>query len=107
MALFIVRHHHEPGRCPATDPYMGATLLNYLSRPNVRKHGVSIQSEAIVGGEHTLYMVVESSDEAHVREFIQPFALAGSVDVYPASTCAGVVASGGCGAARPAVDTAM
>jgi hypothetical protein len=33
MALFIVRHQHEPDRCPATDPYMGATLLNYLSRP--------------------------------------------------------------------------
>ena len=107
MALFIVRHQHEPDRCPATDPYMGATLLNYLSRPNVRKHGVSIQSEAIVRGEHTLYMVVESSDEAHVREFMQPFAMAGSLDVYPASTCAGVVASGGCGAAMPAVDAAI
>ena len=48
MALFIVRHQHEPDRCPATDPYMGATLLDYLSRPNVRKHGVSIQGEAVV-----------------------------------------------------------
>ena len=36
MALFIVRHRHEPERCPATDPYRGAMLLNYLSRPNVR-----------------------------------------------------------------------
>jgi hypothetical protein len=62
MALFIVRHQHEPDRCPATDPYMGATLLNYLSRPNVRKHGVSIQGEAVVRGEHALYMIVESSD---------------------------------------------
>ena len=36
MALFIVRLRHEPERCPATDPYRGAMLLNYLSRPNVR-----------------------------------------------------------------------
>ena len=36
---------------------------------------------------------------------MQPFALAGSVDVYPASTCAGVVASGGCAAPMPVVDT--
>jgi DMSO/TMAO reductase YedYZ molybdopterin-dependent catalytic subunit len=107
MALFIVRHQHEPERCPATDPYMGATLLNYLSRPHVRKHGVSIQGEAVVRGEHTLYMIVESSDEARVREFMQPFAMAGSLDVYPAATCAGVVASGGCAAAMPAVDAAV
>jgi|SRR5437667_7112744 len=89
MALFIVRHQHKPDRCPATDPYMGATLLNHLSRPNVRKHGVKIQGEAVVRGEHTLYMIVESSDEAQVREFMQPFAMAGSLDVYPAATCAG------------------
>ena len=107
MALFIVRHQHEPDRCPATDPYMGATLLNYLSRPNVRKHGVIIQGEAVVRGEHTLYMIVESSDESQVREFMQPFAMAGSLDVYPAATCAGVVASGGCGVVMSAVDDAL
>jgi hypothetical protein len=107
MALFIIRHQHQPERCPATDPYMGATLLNYLSRPNVRKHGVNIQGEAVVRGEHTLYMIVESSDEAKVGEFMQPFSIAGSLDVYPAATCARVVASGGCGAVMPAVDDAL
>src|SRR3954451_3272501 len=99
MALFIVRHQHDPECCPAADPYGGATLLNYLSRPNVRKHGIEIQGEAIVRGEHTLYMIVESCDEARVHEFMWPFAQAGEVDVYPAVTCAGVVSSGGCGAA--------
>lgn len=107
MALFIVRHQHAPEHCPATDPYMGATLLNYLSRPNVRKHGISIQGEAIVHGEHTLYMIVESTDEAKIRDFMRPFAQAGEVDIYPAATCAGVVSSGGCGAARPTVDQAV
>ena len=67
MGLFIVRHRHEPERCPATDPYMGAMLLNYVSRPNVRRHGVNIQGEAVVQGEHTLYMIIESSDEDRVR----------------------------------------
>jgi hypothetical protein len=78
-----------------------------LSRPNVRKHGVSIQGEAVVHGEHTLYMIVESSDEAQVLEFMQPFAMAGSLDIYPAATCARIVASGGCAATMPAVDDAL
>ena len=107
MALFIVRHQHAPERCPATDPYMGATLLNYLSRPNVRKYDVAIQGEAIVHGEHTLYMIVESSDEGRLREFMRPFAMAGSVDIYPASTCAGVVSSGGCAAGHPEMDRSV
>jgi DMSO/TMAO reductase YedYZ molybdopterin-dependent catalytic subunit len=104
MALFVVRHQHDAGRCPATDPDMGAMLLNYLSRPNVRQHGVEIRGEAVVQGEHTLYMIVESTAEGRVREFMQPFAMTGSVDVYPASTCARVVASGGCAAPMPVVD---
>jgi hypothetical protein len=31
-------------------------------------------------------MIVESSDEARVREFMQPFAMAGSLDLYPAAS---------------------
>lgn len=101
MALFVVRHQHDAERCPAVDPYAGASLLNYLSRPNVRQQGVEIRGEAVVHGEHTLYMIVESGDENLVREFMQPFALAGTVDVYPASTCARVVAAGGCATPMP------
>ena len=101
MALFVVRHQHVAERCPAQDPYMGAMLLNHLSRPNVRQHGVEIQGEAIVQGEHTLYLIVEASDEGRLREFLQPFHMAGTLDIYPASTCARVVASGGCAAAMP------
>ena len=101
MALFIVRHQHDAASCPAADPYVGAGLLNYLSRPNVRKLGVTIQSEAVVRGEHTMYLIVDAEDEVRVREFMQPFEAAGSVAIYPASTCARVVASGGCGATMP------
>jgi len=101
MALFVVRHQHAPERCPAQDPYLGATLLNYLSRPNVARYGIQVHGEAVVRGEHTLFFIAEADEEARVREFMQPFLQAGSVDVYPASTCAGVVASGGCAAPMP------
>ena len=94
MALFIVRHQHDPERCPAADPFLGANLLNYLSRPNVRRQGVEIRGEAVVQGEHTMFMIVEADDEAAVHRFMEPFAQAGTVDVYPASTCARVVTSG-------------
>src|SRR5713101_5729320 len=104
MALFVVSHRHEADRCPATDPDMGAMLLNYLSRPNLRQQGLEIRGEAVVQGEHTLYLIVESSDERRVREFLQPFAQAGTVDIHLASTCARVVASGGCTAPMPAGD---
>ena len=53
-------------------------------------------AEAIVAGEHTLYMIVEAADDVQVRSYMRPFALAGSLDIYPASTCAGVVSRGGC-----------
>lgn len=102
MPLFIVRHQHTADGCPAQDPLMGASLLNHLSRPNVRKFGLEIQGEAVVQGEHTMYMIVEAADEGRLREFMQPFQMAGSLDIYPASTCVRAVASGGCAAPLPA-----
>ena len=104
MALFIVRHQHEAERCPAADPEMGALLLNHLSRSSMSEQGVEVQGEAIVEGTHTLYMIIESSDEDRVRSFMAPFATAGSVEVYSASTYAGAVSSGGCVPAMPVVD---
>jgi len=88
MDLFIVRHQHSAECCLAADPYSGAKLLNYLNQPNARENGIGIRGEAIVRGEHTLYLIVEAIDEARLREFMQPFAMAGTVDVYPAGTCA-------------------
>ena len=104
MALFVVRHQHEAQRCPAEDPSLGATLLNYLSRPNVATHGVDIRGEAVVQGEHTMYLIVEAEDEGRIRGFMEPFASAGTVDVYPASTCARVVANGGCTSSLPELE---
>jgi DMSO/TMAO reductase YedYZ molybdopterin-dependent catalytic subunit len=101
MALFVVRHQHAAERCPAQDPAAGAMLLNHLSRPNVKQYGLQIRGEAVVPGEHALYVIVEASDEGRLRAFMQPFQTVGSLDVYPASTCVRVVASGGCSAASP------
>ena len=105
MPLFIVRHQHDAQRCPAADPYHAAQLLNHLSRPNLRKHGLSMKGEAVARGEHTLYMIVEAGHEALVRDYMAPFDMAGSVDVYPASTCAGVASRGGCDAHLVPSDT--
>ncbi len=52
---------------------MGAMLLNHLSRPSVRQHGLEIKGEAVVHGEHTMYFIVEAGDEERLREFMQPF----------------------------------
>jgi DMSO/TMAO reductase YedYZ molybdopterin-dependent catalytic subunit len=103
MALFIVKHQHASDRCPATDPALGAMLLNHLSRPNVRRYGIEVLGEAAVKGEHTVYFILEGRDEKQLRAFLAPFAEAGSVAVFPASTCARVVTNGGC-AAPPRVD---
>ena len=104
MALFIIRHQHDPERCPARDPFAGSSLLNHLSRSNARQQGVHIQGEAVVDGEHSLFLIVEAPDQARVGSFFEPLRAAGRLNVYPASTCARVVASGGCASAMPRVD---
>ena len=83
---------------------MGAMLLNHLSRTNVRRYGLEILGEAVVQGEHTLFVIVQADDESRVREFMRPFQMAGSLEIDPASTCARVVASGGCAATLPVSD---
>jgi DMSO/TMAO reductase YedYZ molybdopterin-dependent catalytic subunit len=95
MPLYVVRHRHDPDRCPAADPEAGAALLNHLSRA---RRGVKVRGEAVVRRQHALVAIVEACDEEHLNEFLEPFAAAGEVEVLPASTCAGVIASGGCAA---------
>ncbi len=104
MPLFIIRHQHDAERCPAKDPFAGSSLLNHISRANARQQGIHIQGEAVVGGEHSLFLIVEAPDGDRLRSFIHPLEVAGKVNVFPASTCAKVVASGGCAAAMPRVD---
>jgi hypothetical protein len=72
-----------------------------LSRPSVAEFGLKIQGEAVVKGEHTMYLIVDAGDERQLQKFLAPFERAGIVEVHPASTCSGVVAAGGCGATMP------
>src|ERR1700733_4217502 len=97
MALFVVRHVHSPEKCPAQDPYRGAMLLNHLSRPSVAGFGLKIKGEAVIKGEHTVYLIMEAGDDSQLGEFLAPFESGGAVEISPAATCSGVVAAGGCG----------
>ena len=96
MALYFVRHQHTPETCPAKDPAMGEMLLTHLSRMNARKFGVDLQGEAVLDGQHTLTLIMEAKDKDSVVKFMQPFAMAGSVEITPASSCEAVIERGGC-----------
>ena len=97
MALFVARHQHPAERCPAQDPAMGRMLLDHLGAPNAARHGVTIRGEAVLDGQHTFYLIAEADDQARLEEYLEPFAQAGSVEVWPASSCVAVVERGGCG----------
>lgn len=96
MSLFVVRHQHSADRCPARDPKMGLMLLAHLQPANAAKYGVKVHGEAVVDGQHSLYMIVEADGREQVASFLQPFAQAGGVEIWPASPCEGVVQRGGC-----------
>jgi hypothetical protein len=96
MSLYYVRHQHTPETCPAKDPNMGAMLLSHLSPLNASKFGIDIHGEAVLNGKHTFVMIMEANDEQQIDNFMQPFKMAGSVEITPASTCETVVERAGC-----------
>jgi len=96
VALYVVRHQHPADRCPAKNPEMGAMLLNHLSEPNAKAHGITIHGEAVLDGQHTLFVIAQADDQTKVDEFMKPFGMAGTVEVWPASSCAAVVERRGC-----------
>jgi hypothetical protein len=75
---------------------MAPMLLSQLWRQNARRFGVTIQSEAVIDGGHTLYLTVEAADRESVERFMNPFAQVGSVEVQAASRCEAVVERGAC-----------
>lgn len=96
MSLYFVRHQHSAETCPAKDPNMGDMLLQHISKSNARKFGVDILGDAVLDGQHTFVLIVESEDKGIVEKFMSPFAQAGSVEITPASTCEAVVERQGC-----------
>lgn len=96
MSLYFVKHQHTPETCPAKDPEMGEMLLTHLSQKNARKYGIDLHGDAVLDGQHTLVLILESEDRASVEEFMQPFKMAGPVEITSASECEAVVARAGC-----------
>ena len=96
MSLYFVRHQHSAETCPAKNPEMGQMLLQHLTKANARKFGVDLLGDAVLDGQHTLVLIAESEDQEYLHNFMQPFAMAGSVEIIPASTCEAVVARMGC-----------
>jgi DMSO/TMAO reductase YedYZ molybdopterin-dependent catalytic subunit len=107
MTLFVVRHHHDPRRCPGRDPSLAAALVSCLDRSHLSKQGVELRGEAVVQDDHTLYVVVDSIDDHHVREAVSPLELFGEVEVHPAASCARLLAGGDCGNAPSALDRGL
>lgn len=96
MSLYFVNHQHTAETCPARDPQMGNQLLQHISPLNARKYGVKIISDAVLDGQHTFVLILEADDDEKIRNFMQPFAMAGSVEIQPASHCETVVERAGC-----------
>ncbi|MFZ5882766.1 MAG: DUF3303 family protein [Chloroflexota bacterium] len=98
MSLYFVRHQHAAETCPAKNPEMGQMLVQHVSRKNARKFGVDILGDAVLDGQHTFVLIVEAEEKQYIEQFMQPFAMAGSVEIHPASTCEAVVERQGCDA---------
>ena len=96
VSLFVAKHQHTPETCPAKNPEMGAMLLEHLSDENAAKAGITIHGEAVIEGQHTLYMIADAPDRAALEGFMAPFASAGTLEVLEANPCATVVGRAGC-----------
>jgi hypothetical protein len=96
MALFVAEHQHTADHCPAGNPQMAPFLLQILSNENAAKAGLKLHADAVTRGQHHLYVIIEGPNEAAVRQYLSPFAQAGSLDVVSASSCEEVVARGAC-----------
>ena len=96
MSLYFVRHQHDAETCPAKDPQMGQMLVQHVSKANARKFGVDLIGDAVLDAQHTFVLILEAEDKAYIEQFMQPFAMAGSVEIVPASSCETVVERQGC-----------
>ena len=96
MSLYFVRHQHNADTCPAKDPEMGQMLVQHVSKSNARIFGVDLLSDAVLDGQHTFVLILEAEEKAYIEQYMQPFAMVGSVEISPASTCETVVEREGC-----------
>ena len=98
MPLFVVQHRHTPESCPAAGA-AGSQLLSRISSATAAGHGVTIEAEALIDGEHRLLLVVDAASRETVERFLAFLLDSGELQVLPASTAEEAVERGGCGAA--------
>ena len=96
MSLYFVRHEHTPETCPAKDLNMGGMLVRHISKSNAREFGVEVRGDAVLDGQHTFVLILEAENKSAIENFMQPFAMAGSVEIASASECEVVVERAGC-----------
>lgn len=96
MSLFVVQHKHAAEACPAGHPQMGPMLVQHVAPENAASFGVRVHGDAVIDGQHTFYLILEADGEEQVRNFMAPFSQAGTVEVWPASSCEQVVERAKC-----------
>ncbi len=96
MSLFVVQHKHPAETCPAGHPEMGPMLVKHVSHESAASFGVNIHGDAVIDGQHTFYLIVDAENEGKVKDFMAPFYQAGSVEIWPASSCEQVVERAQC-----------
>src|SRR4051794_17325994 len=96
MPLFVAEHHHRPETCPAT----GSLLLSHISAARAAGHGITIEAEALIDGQHRLLLVLDAADAEAVTGFLGFLLGSGELAVLPASTAEQAAQQGGCAAAR-------
>jgi hypothetical protein len=96
MPLFVAQHQHSPETCPAS---AGSRLLSQISAAAAARHGVTIEAEALIDGEHRLLLILDAADQQAVGAFLAPLRDSGELRVLPASTAEDAVRRGGCATA--------
>ncbi len=96
MSLFVVHHQHSPETCPAGHPQMGPMLVQHVAPENAAKFGVTVHGDAVINGQHAFYLILDAAGEEKIKDFMAPFSQAGSVEIWPASSCEQVVERGRC-----------
>jgi hypothetical protein len=95
VPLFVAQHQHSEERCPAAGA-SGTWFRSHLSAANAARHGVAIQAEAIIVGEHRLILTVEAARRESVEAFMASFAQLGPTQVLEAATAEDAVARRQC-----------
>src|SRR5262249_58172537 len=97
---FVAQHRHPAGQCPASAGH-GPLLLSRVSAAAAARHGVTIEAEALLDGEHLLLLVVQAASQQAVERFLAFLPGPGCLRILPACSAEEAVQRGGCGAAFP------